>query len=391
MRFRLLFSTLLLLIAPTNFIWAVEDTNTQVKEHIQKGKDFYHHQDYQNAIKEYFLALKLDPNNYEAYGLLGYSQLKAGQIQQASNSLTMSTRLNPNYILGHYNLALAYWADARGILAVDEVQKVIDLYPDYKKTMEKDPQFKPIIKFIGEEKWGRKHFYDLEDKKWFDETEPGWEFLYYGFFNPVEEYPILKCQLGFDDNQMKEINKMGEMIREYLQSRWGFEQGVTNGSAESKGTDYYKSPSYSDILMEKCIEESDAMRAVLKGKEDNFKQWIAEENFIIHEVNQLKMNQRHTITEEEMRKPYTGASIEELANDIENDYLKSEIYKNFLKEKKQSQKNDYEMFIKTWQTYFKKRILTKVYYSALGWTKDMKQRAEFKEKRIQLWSSMTCN
>ncbi len=47
--------------------------------------------------------------------------------------------------MGHYNLALAYFANFDEQRAASEIEKVIELDPAFEKTIKNDPQFKEIL------------------------------------------------------------------------------------------------------------------------------------------------------------------------------------------------------------------------------------------------------
>jgi len=127
MRFRIIISTLLLITIGANQAWSDVDIKVQTQQYIQKGKDYYHQHKYKEAVDEYLKAYKLDPSNPELWELLGYSELKQGHIQNAVGDLEQSIERDPNFVMGHYNLALAYWAQGRKEDAVQQMQKVVDL------------------------------------------------------------------------------------------------------------------------------------------------------------------------------------------------------------------------------------------------------------------------
>lgn len=137
-----------------NYHWL--NPNVETLKHLQKGKEYYHAQDYRNAIQEYMAATSCDYQNYEAWGLMGYAYLRQKGTEYAYESaqaLQTSVRIKPDYLMGHYNLALAYWAWNQPILAVREVAKVIELDPKYQVVLNKDPQFIPILKSDLYQNW----------------------------------------------------------------------------------------------------------------------------------------------------------------------------------------------------------------------------------------------
>jgi tetratricopeptide (TPR) repeat protein len=63
-------------------------------------------------------------------------------VGAAIESLEKSIKINPKYVEGHYNLALAYWANQDKKKAISEVKKVLELDPTYKAKIKDDVQFR---------------------------------------------------------------------------------------------------------------------------------------------------------------------------------------------------------------------------------------------------------
>lgn len=108
------------------------------------GKWRHHESEYGTAIDLFSEAIKYKPDNYTAYGLRGYSYLRSKNVSLAIKSLEKSVEINPQYIEGHYNLALAYWEIKDKKKAMAEVKKVIELDPTYKAKIKDDTQFHPF-------------------------------------------------------------------------------------------------------------------------------------------------------------------------------------------------------------------------------------------------------
>jgi tetratricopeptide (TPR) repeat protein len=109
------------------------------------GKKFYLKHQYVNAIEEYQKATNADPNNDEAYGLMGYSYFKANKIDESLIAFKKSLSINPKNIMSHYNLALVYWANSQKPEAIEEIHRIYMLNPTYEKTIKEDYQFKKIL------------------------------------------------------------------------------------------------------------------------------------------------------------------------------------------------------------------------------------------------------
>lgn len=99
---------------------------------------------YLGAVECYDKAISIDPANpvnYVLYDLKGYSLLRAGQKEDSVKALEKSVLLAPDYVWGHYNLALAYWATQRHDLAILEVEKVLSIDPSFGDIIRRDGQF----------------------------------------------------------------------------------------------------------------------------------------------------------------------------------------------------------------------------------------------------------
>jgi tetratricopeptide (TPR) repeat protein len=113
--------------------------------YIRRGKEYFHQQDFPEAIKNYELAVQIDPGNYKAYNYLGYAYFQEGLLSQANENLSKSVSLNPSYALAHYNLALVNWAYGYKNRGVKELKRSLELDPYYADAVQKDPQFTDIL------------------------------------------------------------------------------------------------------------------------------------------------------------------------------------------------------------------------------------------------------
>jgi tetratricopeptide (TPR) repeat protein len=106
------------------------------------GVKFARKKEFGKAILEYQKAIDADANNFRACELMGYAYYRIGHINEAIQTLSKLTDSKPDYALGHYNLALAYWANGQKKEAIEEVRKVIGLNPKYREEFKRDLQFK---------------------------------------------------------------------------------------------------------------------------------------------------------------------------------------------------------------------------------------------------------
>ena len=76
------------------------------------------------------------------HDLRGYALLRSGDVQGAIKSLEKSVSFAPDYVWGHYNLALAYGKDGQTDQAMQQVRSLIQLDPSMVQTLRSDGQFR---------------------------------------------------------------------------------------------------------------------------------------------------------------------------------------------------------------------------------------------------------
>ena len=108
---------------------------------VQLGLRQFFVKDYANAIKFYDKAIEQDPSNPVLFDLRGYALLRGGRIEEAITSLEKSVSLAPDYVWGHYNLALAY-GKANDPRALDHIKAVLELDAAMRETIRGDGQFR---------------------------------------------------------------------------------------------------------------------------------------------------------------------------------------------------------------------------------------------------------
>ena len=99
--------------------------------HVAMGNYYYHGKlDYEPAIREFNKAIRLQPNNADAYGGIGYVQRRQGKIQQAMTSLNKVIELDPRsfqsaFEIGFTNVLLREYEQA-----IRMIDRAILLTPD---------------------------------------------------------------------------------------------------------------------------------------------------------------------------------------------------------------------------------------------------------------------
>lgn len=125
--------------------WCYADTDEARKEidsFIKKGKQLFLNHQFSDAIQEYKKAIEIDPANSLAYGYMGYSAFRMGNIQKAIHDLEESVEFDHSNKMSYFNLALAYWVNDQKDRAISALRPV---YYMNIKMIHDDPQFKEII------------------------------------------------------------------------------------------------------------------------------------------------------------------------------------------------------------------------------------------------------
>ena len=113
------------------------------KEALRAGTNLARQKRYTEAIGEYDKSIQFDPDNSTAYSNKGYAYIRNNQPKEAIKILEDLTRKDATFVLGHYNLALAYKISGNADSAASEVDKVLELDKDtYCTTFKSDPSYK---------------------------------------------------------------------------------------------------------------------------------------------------------------------------------------------------------------------------------------------------------
>jgi tetratricopeptide (TPR) repeat protein len=115
--------------------------------YVQLGLRQFFVRNYQGAIDFYDQAIATDPANPVLYDLRGYALFRQGKIKESVSSLEKSIAIAPDYVWGHYNLALAYMKAGDSTRAIEQVRLVVTLDPGMRKTISGDGQFSTFKSF----------------------------------------------------------------------------------------------------------------------------------------------------------------------------------------------------------------------------------------------------
>ncbi len=111
----------------------VHVTNTGLSHNIHNNLGIAYDKigKYEDAIKEFEEALRLDPEYIEVHNNLAVTFEKLGRIEEAIEGLQHALRLNPNYVEALSNLGSIYAKSQKYEDAIRELQKASGINPDY--------------------------------------------------------------------------------------------------------------------------------------------------------------------------------------------------------------------------------------------------------------------
>ena len=101
--------TILLTIGFIALPFAFSYGENDPREHLEKGIEYERRGIQAAALKEYELAIVIDPNYNDALFNAGLIYVRGKQWSKAIDTLERVTRLNPNDGAAHYHLAVAYF------------------------------------------------------------------------------------------------------------------------------------------------------------------------------------------------------------------------------------------------------------------------------------------
>lgn len=85
----------------------------------------------EEAMKEYEVALNLDPKNVEVYNNLGTIYGREGHLDEAMKQFELALKIQPDHYGTHYNLGLAYKGLGMKEKAIAEMETVLKIKPDF--------------------------------------------------------------------------------------------------------------------------------------------------------------------------------------------------------------------------------------------------------------------
>ncbi|WP_217359984.1 tetratricopeptide repeat protein [Anabaena sp. UHCC 0253] len=113
-------------------------------DYFNQGNALFFTGDYEGAIKSYNQAIEIQPFHEAWYnkGLVQLFNLK--QYENAITSFDEALKINQGLQIAWYNKAQCYALIDNVNLAIDNLQKAIELNPEYKNNAKTDPDFDEI-------------------------------------------------------------------------------------------------------------------------------------------------------------------------------------------------------------------------------------------------------
>jgi len=85
--------------------------------------------DYEKAIEEFSLAIKINPTYGDAYHNIGNIYYQIKKMPEAEESYRKALELNPRLWQSHQNLAAVYYTEGKYDLADEEIKKALEINP----------------------------------------------------------------------------------------------------------------------------------------------------------------------------------------------------------------------------------------------------------------------
>ncbi|HJZ79044.1 MAG TPA: tetratricopeptide repeat protein, partial [Pyrinomonadaceae bacterium] len=118
-----------------------KNNELEAEKHLRSGTALSRKLKLDDAIREYEEAIAIDPSIPESYSYKGYALIRQKKYPEAIKTLQDLTSRTPDYVWGHYNLALAYWKSKKPDAAFQECQKVLDLDNSFCETFQEDSAY----------------------------------------------------------------------------------------------------------------------------------------------------------------------------------------------------------------------------------------------------------
>jgi tetratricopeptide (TPR) repeat protein len=120
-------------IAPPGETAATPGSPSGAEFYLRRGEDFSSVHDYDRAIAEYDIAIRLKPDYAEAYNDRGFAHYLKGDAERAIADYTRAIALRPNYPKAYNSRGVVYMAHGYGSAkAVADFDRAIALKADFR-------------------------------------------------------------------------------------------------------------------------------------------------------------------------------------------------------------------------------------------------------------------
>lgn len=102
----------------------------KARPYLNRGLFYFNKNRIDDAIREYLIALQLDPDYAYAHNNIGVAYYNRGYLDAAIKELKEAIRLSPDYAEAHYNLGIAYGEKGMTGDAYIEMKEAMELNKD---------------------------------------------------------------------------------------------------------------------------------------------------------------------------------------------------------------------------------------------------------------------
>lgn len=119
---------------------------TEAKLNLQQGINYMKAKDYENAIKEFTLAIEKFPDYDVAYSNRAVAYMQQKKFNKALDDLKKAEQINPNNPIVHYNFVALYSLQKQLDRALDHLDKALQLGFNNYDALRTDPDLENVRK-----------------------------------------------------------------------------------------------------------------------------------------------------------------------------------------------------------------------------------------------------
>jgi len=106
-----------------------EDSKETAESHKEKGNTFFKNKKFDFALKEYSIAIRLDPSNAVYYYNRSTAFASISNFIESEKDATEALRLDPRYVKAYHRRALSREALGKDILAIEDLEAIMKIDP----------------------------------------------------------------------------------------------------------------------------------------------------------------------------------------------------------------------------------------------------------------------